>query len=174
VGLAQPRSAGAGRVQSVTADQSQGRVRQVLQELGDEIRGTEGLAVGTEVGVIGRVVQHRACMVFDNQLASGKPAPGRCIGKGPRGFSKSRRGCARSASTLKPEWSHCSMLRASRWLISSRLRNKSTMEARKYWLSLARSSRGVCTNRPERSKPPCSTMACRCGLIGLRPPRRAF
>lgn len=64
VGHAQSRSARAGKVRSVTADQSRVRIRQVLERLGYEIRGTENLTVDSEVGIVGGLVQHLGGMVF--------------------------------------------------------------------------------------------------------------
>jgi hypothetical protein len=80
VGLARPRTPGAGGVQPVAADESEARVGQVLQELGDEVRGAEDLAVGAEVGVIGRLVQDRGRMVLHNQLAERHRCSGDVLG----------------------------------------------------------------------------------------------
>jgi hypothetical protein len=70
VRFAQPRTVGAGRVQSVAADQSQARVGEVLQQLSDEVGGAEDLAVGLEAGVVGAVIQDRCGVVFHDQLAA--------------------------------------------------------------------------------------------------------
>jgi hypothetical protein len=61
-----------------------------LKQLGDEVGGAEQLGVGAEVGVVGRVVQHRGGVIFHDELAERHRCPGDLLRQSLTG---SRRAC---------------------------------------------------------------------------------
>jgi len=48
-------------------------VEEVLQDLGDEVHGSEDLAIGAKGGVVGRLVQQNGRTVFHEAFADKEP-----------------------------------------------------------------------------------------------------